>query len=347
MVANKSLIFKRVHETPTVAGQDIAVESREFDLDQELSNGSILVEVLYVSFDPYMKGRMVEKPVMGPYELDQPIPNTALARILRSKNESFPTGEIVRGDFPISRYAVATAEKLQSGFAHLIQNPLNFPLDTFLAALGMPGLAAYASFYEIGKPKKGETFYVSAAAGAVGHVVGQLAKREGLRVIGSVGSDEKANFLLKELGFDAVFNYKKEKVDEGLARLAPDGIDIFYDNVGGETLDAALLRMNPYGRIIACGAISQYSRVQGPYSGYGVTNIFNITVKRVTMTGYIVSDPNIGPKYGAEHMVNLSKWIAEGSFKSKSTIVDGIDNSADGFVGMFYGQNIGKAVVKI
>ena len=294
-----------------------------------------------------MKGRMVEKPVMGPYKLNEPIPNTALAKVLRSNNEEFPAASLVRGEFPISQYAVATAEELQGGFAHLIQNPLNFPLDTFLAALGMPGLAAYASLYEIGKPKKGETFYVSAAAGAVGHVVGQLAKREGLRVIGSVGSDEKAEYLVKELGFDAVFNYKKETVDQGLARLAPEGIDIYYDNVGGETLDAALLQMNPYGRIVACGAISQYTRVQGPYTGYGVTNIFNITVKRITMAGHIVSDPNMGPKYGAEHMLNISKWIAEGSFKSKSTIVDGIDNSADGFVGIFHGQNIGKAVVKI
>ncbi|KAF6807783.1 menadione-induced protein-4 [Colletotrichum sojae] len=347
MVANKSLIFKKVHETPTVAGQDIAVESREFDLEQVLPEGSILVQVLYVSFDPYMKGRMVEKPVMGPYALNESIPNTALAKVLRSNNQSFPEGSIVRGEFPISQYAVASAEELQAGWAQPIPNPLNFPLDTFLAALGMPGLAAYGSFYELGKPKKGETFYVSAAAGAVGHVVGQLAKREGLRVIGSVGSDEKADFLVKVLGFDAVFNYKKETVDEGLARLAPEGIDIFYDNVGGETLDAALLQMNPYGRIVACGAISQYTRVQGPYTGYGVTNIFNVTVKRVTMAGYIVSDPNIGPKYAAEHMQNVSTWIAEGSFKSRSTIVDGIDNSADGFVGMFKGQNFGKAVLKI
>ncbi|RYP67660.1 hypothetical protein DL771_007127 [Monosporascus sp. 5C6A] len=331
MVANKSLTFKRVHETPTVAGQDIAVESREFDLDQELPSGSILVQVLYVSFDPFMKGRMVEKPVMGPYKLNEPIPNTALAKILRSNNEAFPVGALVRGEFPISQYAVTTAEELHAGWAHLIQNSLDFPLETFLAALGMPGLAAYASLYEIGKPKRGETFYVSAAAGAVGHVVGQLAKREGLRVIGSVGSDEKADYLVNELGFDAVFNYKKETVDEGLARLAPDGIDIYYDNVGGETLDAALLRMKTYGRIVACGAISQYTRVQGPYTGYGVTNLFNITVKRVIMAGYIVSDSNMGPKYGAEHMQNLSKWIAEGSFKSKSTVVDGIDNSADGF----------------
>ncbi|KAK1485987.1 hypothetical protein CTAM01_12357 [Colletotrichum tamarilloi] len=347
MVANKSLIFKKVHETPTVAGQDIAVESRDFDLDQELLGGSILVQVLYVSFDPYMKGRMVEKPVMGPYKLNEPIPNTALAKILQSKNEGFPQGAIVRGEFPISQYAVATAEDLQARWAHLIENPLNLPLDTFLAALGMPGLAAYASLYEIGKPKKGETLYVSAAAGAVGHVVGQIAKREGLHVIGSVGADEKVDYLVRELGFDAVFNYKKETVDEGLARLAPDGIDIFYDNVGGETLDAALLKMNPYGRIIACGAISQYSRVQGPYTGYGVTNIFNITVKRVTMAGYIVTDPNIGPKYGAEHMQNFSKWIHDGSFTSKSTVVDGVDQAADGFVGMFYGKNIGKAVLKI
>ncbi|KXX83195.1 NADP-dependent alkenal double bond reductase P1 [Madurella mycetomatis] len=347
MVQNKSLVFKRVHETPTVAGQDIAVESGEFDMDQELDIGSILVQVLYASFDPFMKGRMVEKPIMGPYKLNEPIPNTAIAKILRSNNKDFPEGELVRGEFPISQYAIATADELQAGWAHLIQNPLGFPLDIFLAALGMTGLAAYASLYEIGKPKKGETLYVSAAAGAVGHVVGQLAKREGLRVIGSVGSDEKLDYLVKELGFDAVFNYNKETVDEGLARLAPNGIDIYYDNVGGETLDAVLLQMNAYGRIVACGAISQYTRVQGPYTGYGVTNIFNITVKRVTMAGFIVSDPNMGPKYGAEHMQNLSKWIAEGSFKSKSTIVDGIDNSADGFVGMFQGHNIGKAVVKI
>lgn len=211
----------------------------------------------------------------------------------------------------------------------------------FLGALGMPGLTAYSSLYEIGKPKKGETIFVSAASGAVGQLVGQLAKHEGLKVIGSVGSDEKLEYITKDLGFDGGFNYKKEKPADALARLAPQGIDIYYENVGGEHLEAALDAMNNFGRVVVCGLISQYNTAP-----YPIKNIHNVLIKRIDMRGFIVSDPGMGDKYTEEHQKNVQKWIKEGSFKALLHETTGIDNAAEGLVGIFYGKNKGKAVLK-
>ncbi|KAJ5388513.1 hypothetical protein N7509_011054 [Penicillium cosmopolitanum] len=205
----------------------------------------------------------------------------------------------------------------------------------------MPGLTAYSSLYEIGKPKKGETIFVSAASGAVGQLVGQLAKHEGLRVIGSVGSDEKLDYIINELGFDGGFNYKNEKPSAALARLAPEGIDIYYENVGGEHLEAALDAFNNFGRIVTCGLISQYNSAP-----YPITNIHQILVKRLTMRGFIVGDPGMGDIYTKEHQERVQKWIKEGTFKVLIHETVGIDNGAEGLVGIFHGKNKGKAVLK-
>jgi NADPH-dependent curcumin reductase CurA len=205
----------------------------------------------------------------------------------------------------------------------------------------MPGLTAYSSLYEIGKPKKGETIFVSAASGAVGQIVGQLAKHEGLRVIGSVGSDDKLEFITKELGFDGGFNYKNEKPADALARLAPEGLDIYYENVGGEHLEAALDAMKNFGRVVVCGLISQYNSAP-----YPIKNIHQVLVKRITMRGFIVGDPGMGDVYTKEHQERVQKWIKEGSFKVLIHETVGMDNAAEGLVGIFYGKNKGKAVLK-
>lgn len=209
----------------------------------------------------------------------------------------------------------------------------------------MPGLTAYSSLYDIGKPVKGETIFISAASGAVGQLVGQLAKHEGLTVIGSVGSDEKLDYIIKDLKFDSGFNYKKENPHDALKRLAPNGIDIYYENVGGVQLEAAIDSLNDFGRIVACGMISEYSKTDS--EKYGVKNLMSVVAKRLTIRGFIVSDKNMGPVYVKERDENVSKWLHEGSFKSKSSVTEGIDNGPEGFVGMLQGKNFGKAVLKI
>ena len=252
MVQNKGLIFKAVPTGWPVAGKDLAVEAREFDLDQSPPAGGITVKNFYASFDPYQRGRMREansKSYSPPFQLGEPITNRTIMKVLKSDNPKFQSGDVIISPdvSPIEEYSVFGKEFTER--ARKLENPHNLDPKTFLGALGMPGLTAWSSFYEIGKPKKGETIFISAASGAVGQLVGQLAKHEGLKVIGSVGNDEKLDFILNELKFDAGFNYKKEKPSEALRRLAPEGVDIYYENVGGEHLEAAIAAMNNFGRI--------------------------------------------------------------------------------------------------
>ncbi|KAK6439439.1 hypothetical protein LTR95_004364 [Oleoguttula sp. CCFEE 5521] len=229
--------------------------------------------------------------------------------------------------------------------SEVLDNKYNLDPKLYTGALGMPGLTAYSSFYEIGVPKKGETIFISAASGAVGQLVGQLAKHEGLKVIGSVGDDKKLDFITKELNFDAGFNYKKEDPLKALQRLAPNGIDIYYENVGGVQLSAAIASLNNFGRIIACGMISQYNTP--PDQAYGVKNMMQFVAKRLKMQGFIVSDENMGPKYHKEHQENVQKWISEGTFKAEMSVTEGIDNAGEGLLGLFSGKNFGKAVLEV
>jgi NADPH-dependent curcumin reductase CurA len=250
MVQNKGLIYKAVPTDWPVEGKDLAIESRDFDLNAEAPENGITTKNYYASFDPYQRGRMrapEAKSYNPPYELGQPINNNAVAKVLKSKNPKFREGDVVIGGLPIEEYSVVNAETCER--IKKLDNPYSLDPKIYLGALGMPGLTAYSSFYEIGKPQKGETIFISAASGAVGAIVGQLAKHEGLTVLGSVGSDDKLEFITKELGFDGGFNYKKEKPGEALKRLAPKGIDIYYENVGGEQLEAALDALKERGRI--------------------------------------------------------------------------------------------------
>jgi NADPH-dependent curcumin reductase CurA len=347
MVQNKALIYKSVPEGVPVPGKDLVVEARDFDLNQPAPPGGIITKNLYASFDPYMRGKMRDpskKSYTPAFELGAPIQTAVISQVLKSDNPNYKEGDLVKGYPPIEEYTVIPKEYCEKA-ASKLENPYNLDLPLFIGALGMPGLTAYSSFYDIGKPKKGETIFVSAASGAVGQIVGQLAKHEGMTVIGSVGSDAKLEFILKELNFDAGFNYKKEKPVQALQRLAPNGIDIYYENVGGEILEAAIETLNDFGRIIACGMISQYNLTEDQRSG--PKNIFKVVSKRLTMRGFIVSDPNMGPVYAKEHQERMQKWLAEGSFKAKTSITDGIDKGPEGFVGMLKGENFGKAVLKI
>ncbi|CAD6580587.1 MAG: hypothetical protein ASARMPREDX12_009593 [Alectoria sarmentosa] len=353
MVQNKGLIFKSVPTDWPVEGKDLTIEDREFDLDAEPPKGGLTIKTYYVSFDPYQRGCMRPPEVAsysGAYPLGKPITNSAVSKVLRSNNPIFKEGDIVTGTLPTEEYSRIPGDAATYMFAtHKVtklDNPYNLDPKLFVGALGMPGLTAYASFYEIGQPKKGETIFISAASGAVGQIVGQLAKHEGLKVIGSVGSDEKLDFIRKELDFDDGFNYKKEKPSDALERLAPNGVDIYFENVGGEQLDSAIAAMNNFGRIIACGMISQYN-ISDSDKKYGVKNIAAVVGKRLKMQGFIVGDANMGPKYAADHQKNVAKWISEGTFKAQQSVTVGIDNAIKGLLGMFKGENFGKAVLTI
>jgi NADPH-dependent curcumin reductase CurA len=241
MVQNKGVIFKQVPKGLPVPGQDLVVEPREFDLNQAPPSGGITTQNFYASFDPYQRGRLRAPEIKSyspPFTLGQPITNNTVAKVLKSDNSKFKAGDLVTGNIPTEEYSAVSKDVADT--VRNIENPYNLDLKVFIGALGMPGLTAYSSLYAIGKPVKGETIFISAASGAVGQLVGQLAKHEGLRVIGSVGSDDKLDFILKELNFDGGFNYKKEKPADALKRLAPNGVDIYYENVGGEQLEAAI-----------------------------------------------------------------------------------------------------------
>ena len=323
---NKALIFRKIPTGLPVPGEHLTIEPVPFDDEAPAPEGGITVQVLYASLDPYMRGRMRAPEVKSyspPFDLNKPVTGRCIAEVVKSNNSLYQPGDLVIGFLPIQQYCSMSSGDM--GRISLLQNPLGIEdIRVFLEALGMPGLTAYASLREIRKPKKGETIFVSSAAGTVGQVVGQLAKHEGLRVVGSVGSDAKLDYIVNELGFDGGFNYKKDKPADALARLAPDGIDIYYDNVGGEQLDAALAAMNDFDRVVVCGMISQYNLP--PDQLYGVKNILNFVSKRLTMRGFIVGDPGFGDKWANEHTERVSAWIKDGSLKVVTSETVGIDN---------------------
>ncbi|KAJ5226325.1 hypothetical protein N7468_007550 [Penicillium chermesinum] len=329
-MVNKALVFKKVPQGYPVAGQDLVIEEISYDSSVATPKNGVVLESLYASFDPYMRGRMRNPEIKSyapPFTLNKPVVNDVIGKVLKSDNAGFKEGDLVIGQLPLQQF-VALDDKAVAGIKKL-ENPLGLEdIRVFLGPL-------------IGKPKKGETIFVSAASGAVGQIVGQLAKHEGLRVIGSVGSDEKLDFILKDLGFDAGFNYKKEKPADALKRLAPEGIDIYYENVGGEHMEAALDSLRQWGRVVLCGLISEYNSAP-----YPITNISNVLTKRLTVRGFIVFDPDMGPLHVKAHQENVAKWIKDGSFKVRLHQTDGIDNAADGLIGIFTGKNFGKAVLK-
>ena len=344
---NLALVYKKHPTGVPVPGENLAVEDIGFDSSAPAPKDGVVLEHLYASFDPYMRGRMRSpeiKTYFPPFELNKPMGSHGIARVLKSNMDAYREGDIVAGPIGIMQYStrVITPEMQIRKIDTVNGAP---DLRDNIGALGMPGLTAYASLYEIGKPKKGETIFISSAAGAVGQIVGQIAKHEGLKVIGSVGSDEKLNRILKDLGFDGGFNYKKEKPSDALKRLAPDGIDIYYENVGGEQLEAALANMNGFGRIVASGMISQYNLP--PEKQYGVKNLTFIVMKQLTMRGFLVGDPDMGPKWSEEHQKNLTKWLKDGKFTALTSETPGMEKAPEGFVGMLNGENFGKAVLKI
>lgn len=346
MVQNKALIFADVPTGLPEAGKHLKIEATDFDTEQSPPSGGFTAKVHYVSFDPYQRGRMRKPEVKSyspPMALGKPVTNSAIVSVIKSDNDKFKPGQLLFGMTDTAEYIAVESEPAASFV--VLDNKYNLDPKLFIGALGMPGLTAYSSFYAIGKPQKGETIFISAASGAVGQLVGQLAKHEGLTVIGSVGDDKKLSFITEKLGFDGGFNYKKEEPLAALQRLAPNGIDIYYENVGGAQLEAAISHLNNWGRVVACGMISQYNTPADQH--YGVKNLMQVVAKRLTIRGFIVSDKDMGPVYAKEHQEKVQKWIHEGTFKAEMSVTDGIDNAAEGLLGLFQGKNFGKAVLAV
>ena len=298
-------------------------------------HGQVLVRNLYMSVDPYMRGRMNEaKSYIPPFELGQPLQGGAVGEVVESGAEGFGPGDAVVSSYGWREYFIVSPKELRH-VSREIQ-----PLSVYLGVLGVTGITAWAGLHSV-EVRKGETIYISGAAGAVGSVAGQLAKVRGCRVIGSAGSAEKVQFLREECGFDMAFNYRVAPVLEQLNLEAPDGIDIYFDNVGGEALEAALSALRVKGRIIACGAISQYNE-EKPRPG--PSNLFNIVTKRLTMKGVMALDWLDRP---AEFEKEVGSYFRSRRVKHKETVVEGIDKAVEAFLGLFQGKNIGKMVVKL
>lgn len=348
MMSNKGVIFTKIPTSNVIIGEHLVVKDVPFDPEAPPPTGGLTFKLLHASLDPYMRGCMRPahiKSYVPPFIVGQPIVVRSIGKVLKSAHASFKEGDVIVLPAPLQEYAALPGDSALLSMAQLVENPYGFDLKTFLGVLGMPGLTAYSSLYEIGKPQKGETIFISAAAGAVGAMVGQLAKAEGLKVIGSVGSDAKLDYIVKELGFDAGFNYKKESPADALARLAPEGLDIYYENVGGEHLIAALNAMKKFGRIVACGMISQYNKK--PEDLTGIPNLMLVVGKSLTIRGFIQADANMGPLYVKERDAKISKWLREGTFKAKTTDYYGIDNGPKALTDLFEGANVGKTILTL
>lgn len=298
-------------------------------------SGEVLVRNLFMSVDPYMRGRMNEgKSYVPSFEIGRPLEGGAVGEVVESGVDGFRPGDVVLSHLGWREYFVAEPRELQS-ITHKIE-----PLSLYLGLLGMPGMTAWVGL-NLAEAKAGETVFISGAAGAVGSVAGQLAKQRGCRVIGSVGSPDKVRFLLDDCHFDAAFNYKTASNLKHLQEAAPDGIDVYFDNVGGEALEAALTMLKVRGRIAACGAISMYN-TETPQPG--PSNLFLVVIKRLTMRGFIVSD---WLDKREDFLREVSQLFVMGKLKHKETVVEGIEHAPDAFLGLFKGTNIGKMVVKL
>ena len=306
-------------------------------LVDEPQKGEILVQNVYLSVDPYMRGRMVDrKSYTPPFKLGETITGGAIGKIIKSNSDKFQVGNYVLNFQGWREYFVSNGDGLT------VLDPTLIPIQSYLGVAGMPGMTAYVGLLNFGQPKENETVYVSAASGAVGSIVCQIAKIKGCRVVGSAGSDQKVDWLLNKIGIDGAFNYKAvENLSNELRNQCPDGIDVYFENVGGAHLEAVLSNMNPFGRIPVCGMISQYNRSE-PQPG--PRNLGFIIGKRLLLRGFIVSDHyDQLPQFQAD----MVTWIRDGKLKWEETIVNGIENTPKAFIGLFSGQNLGKMLVRV
>ncbi|HUB78876.1 MAG TPA: NADP-dependent oxidoreductase [Bryobacteraceae bacterium] len=301
----------------------------------EPADGQFLVGISYLSVDPYMRGRMnAARSYAEPQKLDEVMGGGAVGKVLASRHRDFAEGEYVSGFFGWQQYA------LSDGAGVTKVDPRVAPISTALGVLGMPGLTAYFGLLDICAPRAGETVVVSGAAGAVGSTAGQIARIAGCRVVGIAGSDDKIRWITRDLGFDAGLNYKTESLDR-LKELCPNGIDCYFDNVGGATSDAIFPLMNTKGRASVCGQISLYNLAEPEL---GARLLPFVLVRTLTVKGFLVFQ--YAERY-SEGLAQLTHWFQEGKLKYRETVADGIENAVAAFLGMLRGENVGKQLVRI
>jgi len=326
----------RLKNRPVGMPAESDFELAEVTLPQ-VGEKQVLVQNIYMSVDPYMRSRMIDrKSYVPPFQIGQPLDGGCVGRVVASQNGQFQVGDFVLGMSGWREYFIS------DGTGIFKIDPKVAPIQAYLGTLGMPGLTAYVGLLDIGKPKEGETVFVSAASGAVGSIACQIAKIKGCRVVGSAGSDEKVAWLREEAGVDAAFNYKKvDNVIAEVGKQCPKGIDVYFENVGGVHLQAALEYMNTFGRLVMCGSISGYNATE-PVPG--PTNLSYVTSKQLTLQGFIVREHlSKLPQFYAD----MAKWIAEGKIKWKETIVEGLENAPRALIGLFKGDNFGKMLVRV
>jgi len=306
------------------------------ELVREPGEGEFLVKILYISLDPAMRGWMNEsRSYIAPVGIGEVMRAGGVGRVTASKNLAFAPGDYVYGAFGVQEYAISNGK----GITKI--DPRVAPLPVFLGTLGMPGMTAYFGLLDTGQPKPGETVVVSCAAGAVGMVVGQIAKIKGCRVVGIAGGPEKCKYITKDLNFDAAIDYKSEDVKKALQSHCPKGVDIYFDNAGGDILDAVLTQLARSARIVICGAISQYNNttpIKGP------SNYLSLLVNRASMKGMLVVD--YADRYG-EAAREMAGWMAAGKLKSREDIVEGFETFPETLLKLFKGENTGKLVLKV
>ena len=297
----------------------------------------VLVRNRFISVDPYMRGRMRDtRSYTAPFGLDEPLTGGAVGEVVGSTSDQFAEGDFVLHMFGWREYALAEPRQLTK------VDPSLAPLQSYLGVLGMPGMTAYVGLLDIGKPQPGETVFVSGAAGAVGSEVCQIAKIQGCRVVGSTGSQVKARWLEEVAGVDVAINYKEtSNLRSELKKACPDGIDVYFENVGGVHLEAALQYMNNFGRIAVCGMISMYNATSAQP---GPANMALMIGRRLKMQGFIVSDHL---ERRDDFLRDVSGWMREGKLKWEETILDGIESTPEAFIGLFHGENLGKMLVKV
>lgn len=324
-----------------LASRPTGLVGREnFDVTEEEvptpGDGEFVVELEYISLDPAMRGWMNDvRSYIPPVQIGEVMRALGAGKIVSSNHGSFKEGDHVVGGFGVQRYAVS------DGGGAFTVDPNLVPLSTYLGALGMTGMTAYFGLLDVGEVKGGETVVVSGAAGAVGSVAGQIAKIKGCTVIGIAGGEEKCKWITEGLGFDAAIDYKSEDVRAALKELCPKGVNVYFDNVGGEILDIVLGRLARHARIVICGAISQYNR-EGAMKG--PSNYMALLVHRARMEGFVVFD--YADRY-AEAGMQMAGWMAEGKLESREDVVEGFEHFPDALLKLFKGENIGKLLLKV
>ncbi|WP_336021828.1 NADP-dependent oxidoreductase [Halobellus salinisoli] len=323
-------------ERPTGEPDADCFELREENVP-EPAEGELLVRVEHLSVDPYMRGRMRDRESYAePWDVGDVLKGGVVGEVVESNSEQYDAGDFVTGEGTWADYSVLDADDVAP------VDPEVADLPAYLGVLGMPGRTAYFGLLDVGEPKPGDTVVVSGAAGAVGSVVGQIAKLNGCRVVGFAGSDEKTRWLTDDLGFDAAINYKEiDDYEAALDEAAPDGVDVYYDNVGGPITDAVFTKLNLDARVAVCGQIAYYNDESIPT---GPRKLPLLIATRAKVQGLLVGD--YATRFG-EASEQLAEWVASGEIAHRESVVEGLENAPDAFLGLFSGDNIGKQVVRV